>query len=47
MSWFLPLGFIVWTVCIVLLVGILGMNDHPPARGLLRRSHSPKPSPRL
>jgi hypothetical protein len=44
---FLVVGFIVWALCIVLLVGVCGLASHPPARGLLRRPRSPNPPPRL
>jgi hypothetical protein len=38
---------VVWTAVVAGFAVLLGFSDHPPARGLLRRSQSPNPPPRL
>jgi hypothetical protein len=41
------LGLLLYLGCCLGLAFLAGFNDHPPARGLLRRSQSPNPPPRL
>lgn len=38
---------VLWLGLVVFFAVLLGFNDHPPARGLCRRSQSPNPPPRL
>lgn len=41
------LGALLWVALLAFFAVLLGFNDHPPARGLFRRSQSPNPPPRL
>lgn len=45
--WWALAGVLLWVVVVAAFALLLGFNDHPPARGLLRRSRSPNPPSRL